>query len=246
MSYKPAKLFLENGSSSYLNRFYPNLITTPIEGYDLAIGFDTQNLPYDAATFLENISQLRKNVLGGPLDKYLTALKNKNDLGHTIALPYRQHSPNDILYICPTGGKIVVIFSVDFSDVTDKALAKVFLQEFVEAQRVVRNAPPVSYNKDPPGELLSSGVKLPSGDIAGFISFAIEERHLSTDAAKDKVVAHLTGFRNYLQYHIKCSKTYLHTRMRNKVNNWMQVLKRAQPEVQGEKKTASGKTFIKK
>jgi actin related protein 2/3 complex subunit 2 len=122
------------------------------------------------------------------------------------------------------------------------------LQEFLEAQRVVRNAPPVSFSpRDPPGELLKLAQPFAGGrsDAAGYLSFAIEERHL-TGANKAKAITLLTGFRNYLHYHIKCSKTYLHMRMRKRVAGWMQVLNRALPDVEGEKKTAAGKTFTRK
>ena len=84
--------------------------------------------------------------------------------------------------------------------------------------------------------------KFANVDIAGFISFAVEPRHVQ-GAHLTKVVALLCGFRNYLAYHIKCSKTYLHMRMRHRMDEWMKVLKRAQPEVAGEKKTFAGKTF---
>lgn len=83
------------------------------------------------------------------------------------------------------------------------------------------------------------------GDGAGFISFALEQRHVK-GKAKDKAITLLTGFRNYLHYHIKCSKTYLHMRMRKRVAGWLQVLNRAVPVIESEKKTASGKTFSRK
>jgi actin related protein 2/3 complex subunit 2 len=51
-------------------------------------------------------------------------------------------------------------------------------------------------------------------------------------------------FRNYLHYHIKCSKAFLHTRMRNRVRTFLQVLNRAKSDTgSGEKKTITGKTF---
>ena len=63
---------------------------------------------------------------------------------------------------------------------------------------------------------------------------------------KSAAITMLTGFRNYLHYHIKASKTYLHMRMRKKVVGWLKVLNRAVPEVEKEKKTAAGKTFTRK
>lgn len=105
----------------------------------------------------------------------------------------------------------------------------------------------MAYGLKPPGELAGvSGIeKLTNVDIAGFISFAVEPRHVKGDHL-GKAVALLSGFRNYLAYHIKCSKTYLHMRMRHRMDEWMKVLKRAKPEVEGEKKTMTGRTFTKR
>lgn len=182
--------------------------------------------------------------MGGPLDNAFTALldKRSDDLPVMVA----EHHKNDAMFIFPCDSKIIVVFNVDFADVTDKALAKVFLQEFVEAQRIVRNAPPVSYSKDAPALLTSrlASYDYPA-DTAGYLSFSVEERHLA-GPGREKALTLFTGFRNYLHYHIKCTKTYLHMRMRKKVNNWLQVLNRAKPEVETEKKTAGGKTFVQK
>lgn len=147
-------------------------------------------------------------------------------------------------FVCPSASKVTVIFLVDFNDQTDKAIAKIILQEFVEAQRTIRTAPPVSYSKEAPLELSSISFKQ-NPDSAGFISFALEDRHVQ-GARKEAAIMLLTGFRNYLLYHIKCSKTYLHMRMRKRVAGWMQVLNRAFPEVETEKKTVTGKTFTRK
>eukprot|EP01034_Spumella_vulgaris_P024195 gene24195-30514_t len=210
------------GAQAVIDRLFPGGETTPADGYNLAIQFDCDTLT-DPATFLANISELRKHVMGGPLDHAFSNLLAKTSVtAPPLVVEYRK---NESMFVCTSPSKVVVIFLVDFADATDKAVAKVFLQEFVEAQRTVRTAPPVNYQKDPPGELL--------------------ERHVS-GAGKDKAISLLTGFRNYLHYHIKCSKTYLHMRMRKRVAGWMQVLNRAMPEVESEKKTAAGKTFSRK
>lgn len=212
------------------------------DGYNIALQFDCDALP-DPAAFLTNISELRKNIMGGPLDQAFSALQSKTSVDSApLVVEYRK---NEAMFVCSSPSKVVVIFLVDFADPTDKAVAKVFLQEFVEAQRTVRTAPPVIYSKEPPGELARSTYPAKTNDAAGFISFALEERHVA-GAGKEKAIALLTGFRNYLHYHIKCSKTYLHMRMRKRVAGWMLVLNRAMPEVESEKKTAAGKTFARK
>ena len=73
----------------------------------------------------------------------------------------------------------------------------------------------------------------------------LEQRHLDGERA-EKAVTLLSGFRNYLHYHIKATKTYLHMRMRKRVQTWLQVLNRAVPEQETEKKTAGGKSFKRK
>jgi len=241
MAMKTIAALKKMGTQEVINRLFPGMEVAPAPGYNMAIQFDCDALS-DPSGFLANISELKRHVFGGPLDKTFTALAAKNSANSApFVVEYRK---NEAMFVCPSASKVVVIFSVDFADVTDKAVAKVFLQEFVEAQRTVRTAPPVSYSKEPPGELANIPYNF-RADTAGFLSFALEERHV-TGAGKDKAITLLTGFRNYLHYHIKCSKTYLHMRMRKRVAGWMQVLNRAMPEVETEKKTAAGKTFSRK
>lgn len=230
------------GAQTLLDRLFPGMEVPPVEGYNYALQFDCDNLPVDPTQFLNSVSELKRHLLGGPLDRAFDALlANQSENLPRVAIEYRK---TESMYICPTSSKVVVIFQVDFNDVTDKALARVFLQEFVEAQRAVRTAPPVNYSKEPPGELAGLPTAF-KADTAGYISFALEERHVSGNG-KEKAISLLTGFRNYLHYHIKCSKTYLHMRMRKRVAGWMLVLNRAVPEVETEKKTSSGKTFSRK
>lgn len=229
------------GSQEVIDRLYPNCEIKPAEGFNVALQIDCDNIN-DRERFLLNVGEIRKNIMGGPLDRaFLALLANTSQNIPPFVVEYRSQEP---MFVVPGLGKVMIVFSVDFADETDKAVAKVFLQEFVEAQRVVRNAPPVSYSKDPPA-IISSISYNHKPNVAGYLAFSVEERHVA-GPGKDKAISLFTGFRNYLHYHIKCSKTYLHMRMRKKVSQWMLILNRAIPEVEGEKKTASGKTFIKK
>eukprot|EP01039_Chlorochromonas_danica_P000280 gene282-299_t len=232
------------GSQELLERLYPGCLIPPADGFHVAIQFNCDQLPGPASEFLTTVSELRRNVMAGPLDRAFDALVAKTSSNLPVMVV--EYRPREPMFISSLEGKIIVTYAVDFGDVTDRAIARVFLQEFVEAQRLVRNAPPVSFSREVPPTL--SRVNYPfdtTKQIAGYVSFAVEDRHVS-GVGKDKVMTLLTGFRNYLHYHIKGSKTYLHMRMRKKVAGWMQVLNRAVPEIEGEKKTAAGKTFVRK
>ena len=230
-----------NGAKEALDRCFPGMEVAKEQDFDITLQMDCDRITLDKVKLVQDLCELKKVVCGGPIEKALTALLKKEAPGPVLQIDYRK---NESMFICPSSGKVVIIFLVDFADQTDKAMAKVFLQEFVEAQRTVRTAPPVQYLREAPLELAGLGLKY-SSDIAGFISFALEERHVQ-GAKLNTAVTLLSGFRSYLLYHIKCSKTYLHMRMRKRVAGWMQVLNRALPEIESEKKTAAGKTFTRK
>ena len=55
---------------------------------------------------------------------------------------------------------------------------------------------------------------------------------------RDNTINLIHMFRDYLHYHIKCSKAYIHSRMRAKTSDFLKVLNRARPEPKNvEKKT---------
>jgi actin related protein 2/3 complex subunit 2 len=234
--------YLSNGAQQVLDRLFPGMETSPDSGFDVALQLDLDRLPPNPEVLLTEMSQIKRHILGGPLELAFIALEAKQANAAPVQIDFRRR---ESMFVCPTAGKVVVIFSVDFEDQFDQALAKVFLQQFMEAQRDVRGAPPIAYGKEPPREL--EGMKFTHDpNSAGYISFALEPRHIEGPEKRTKAVTLLTGFRNYIHYHIKCSKTYLHMRMRKRVAGWLQVLNRAMPEVETEKKTATGKTFSRK
>jgi len=122
------------------------------------------------------------------------------------------------------------------------------MQEFVEAKRALGAAPPCNWfeSKNPPVELAHYKITEPTQNL-GFISFAVQKSNLDSNK-KDRVISVLQVFRNYLQYHIKCSKSYFHARMRARVVTLLAVLNRAKYSEEEKmnataKKTAQGRTF---
>ncbi len=102
-----------------------------------------------------------------------------------------------------------------------------------------------------------------SNERQGFVSFVLHPAH---QAKRANTISNIQIFRNYLHFHIKCTKVvlfvsfvfffclkvllffqkaYMHTRMRTRVRALLLVLNRAkvEPYVKAEKKTISGKTF---
>jgi actin related protein 2/3 complex subunit 2 len=214
--------------------------TTPDEEFDVAVEFDCESLP-DPDAFLEDISCLRMHCLGAPIYKAFNTAMGGTVTDTTVRIIKYRRSGH--MFVIPRAEKTVIGFLLSFNDVTDRAMAKIYLTEFLETSRTVRSAttPGIMFTKNVPPDL--EGVTIPSvsnEEISGYVLFSFEAKQMN-DESRDRAIRTLTNFRVYLHYHIKASKTYLHMRMRRRVTNWMQILNRAKPDRDLETKNMKGK-----
>lgn len=106
------------------------------------------------------------------------------------------------------------------------------------------------FSKDTPAELdgisvTSATLSTPS-DQNGYLSIVLFPRHYALGTRREYAISLIQTFRNYFHYHIKALKATLHKRQRARVNQFLQVLNRAKPElVQKKLTTIKGKTFHK-
>jgi actin related protein 2/3 complex subunit 2 len=65
-------------------------------------------------------------------------------------------------------------------------------------------------------------------------------RHFSALTAEE-TISRIQLFRDYLHYHIKCSKAYMHSRMRHRVTEFLKILNRAKADnvTEKERKTVT-------
>jgi actin related protein 2/3 complex subunit 2 len=229
----------QNGVDDVLKKQYGNLLVTPEQGFDVTLQVNTAQPPQDKGAFARNIALLKRHCFAAPFYKVFADIEAKKP-GALVEVPYRD---DESFFIKPETDRCIVIFSIAFKDTDDIVLAKTFLQEYADARKTMSNAPSVSYaQKEPPLEL--RGVRnLRVGEAQGFVSFVLFQPHMAA-AKKEKTIDNIQTFRNYLHYHLKCSKAFLHTRMRNRVRTFLQVLNRAKSEPENkEKKTITGRTF---
>lgn len=106
-------------------------------------------------------------------------------------------------------------------------------------QPSIQTAPQVLYtNRDPPLEIRNL-VGLRDTDDIGYVTFVLFPRHFVNASTASNTISHIQSFRDYLHYHIKCSKAYMHSRMRYRVSEFQKILNRAKTEVATtERKTA--------
>jgi len=236
-----------------MEREYPGLNTTPEHSYDHSIEIDLEKLPEsqeDKEDLIKRISLMKRNAFAAPFERafeiYDILSKKYNpenppqSTPEVITIHYREE---ESIFITPSHDRVTVVFSTVFREETDRILGKIFLQEFVDARRRqgMQQAPQVLYSRDPPLEIRDLPGLRVSEDI-GYITFVLFPRHL-TPQKRDDCTSKIQLFRDYFHYHIKCSKVYMHSRMRARVSQFLKVINRARPENQEktERRTASGR-----
>jgi actin related protein 2/3 complex subunit 2 len=205
-------------------------------------------LPAAAEMLVAKLSTLKRDVVGAPLwVSFKALLAGAKPPRSYYVVPYR---PHEKMYLIPSDDTIIVVYSISFENHVEQAIAKTFLHEIVISRRQSKDlmtAPSVTFSHDPPHELKSiSGLSLqpPHPDqFIGYVSLAITKRTVEAGRL-EKVVTLTEGYRSFLMYHVQATKSQLHTRIRRRSNNWLQVLNRAMPErLNVEKKTIKGRTF---
>ncbi|KAK0546706.1 Arp complex subunit [Tilletia horrida] len=247
-----------HGAHDILKREYGPWISAEVEtGYSVSLEFDYASIPPagpERDTLIHSVSLLKRNAMAAPFERAFSIQKDleaqaeaagQTATSHGVGEPFTIHYREDeAIYILPSGDRVTVVFSTEFKEETDKVFGRVFLQEFVDARRRHQNAPQVLYsNREPPLEIRSvKGLK--SHEAVGYVTFVLFPRHYKNPEHAFATISRIQLFRDYLHYHIKCSKAYMHSRMRHRVAEFLKVLNRAKPEhADKERKTASGRTF---
>ncbi|CAL5346619.1 actin-related protein 2/3 complex subunit 2A [Camellia sinensis] len=222
------------------------ILDPPRDGFNLTVKLNLSKLPPDEEyrnTLLVKIASVREVVMGAPLRVVLKRLTSRAVAQDTDQLVALVHRPMESFFLAPLAEKVTVVFPMRFKDSTDTVLATSFLQEFVEARRTagLSNAPPCSWSPSPPLELKDAPAEALSTN-AGFVSFVIFPRHVEGKKL-DKTVWNLSTFHAYVNYHVKCSEGFMHTRMRRRVESLIQALDRAKPDTEKSKKTGQNRSF---
>jgi len=213
-------------------------MTPPEDGYNVSLLYNLNEIPREYQPLIQKAGLLKRNCFASVFEKYFE-FQERGEEGHKRAvIHYRE---DETMYVEAKSDRVTVIFSTTFKDPDDVIIGKVFMQEFREGRKASQTAPSVLYTHgEPPNELKGTDAKV--GDNIGYITFILFPRH-TNKKARDNTINLIHTFRDYLHYHIKCSKAYIHSRMRAKTSDFLKVLNRARPEAKTEKKTITGKSF---
>ena len=216
----------EHGADELIKREYADYLAPETEAnYSVSLLFDLAKVPADWKQVAMKASLLKRNCFASVFEKYFE-FQEKGETGHkTAVINYRS---DETLFVRALDDRVTVIFSTTFKGEDDIILGKVFMQEFFETRRKFQQAPQVLFShKHPPAELNDTDALV--GDNRGYITFVLMPRHIAKNS-RENTINMISMLRNYLHYHLKCSKAYMHQRMRAKTNDFLKVLNRAKPE----------------
>lgn len=242
ISLKFFKELQAHGADELLKREYGSFLTSPPEeGYSVTLVYDLKAIkPEEKEEVLSKSGLLKRNCFASVFEKYFEFQEKGEEGQKRAVIHYRD---DETLYVEAKPDRVTVIFSTVFKDESDVVIGKVFMQEFKEGRKASHTAPQVLFShREPPLELANTDAR--TGDNIGYVTFVLFPRH-TNKKARDNTINLIHIFRDYLHYHIKCSKAYIHSRMRAKTSDFLKVLNRARPEKVVEKKTMSGKTFYR-
>lgn len=243
VSLKFYKELEEHGADELLQREYGSYLTTPESNYSVTLLIDLENVPTNKEEVAAKVALLKRNCFASVFERYFKYQENEVTSKKTAIINYRE---DETMYVSASKDRVTVIFSTVFKDNDDVIIGKVFMQEFKEGRKASHTSPQVLFShREPPRELQGSDAR--TGDNIGYITFVLEPRHTNA-TARDNTINLIHTFRDYLHYHIKCSKAYIHSRMRFRTSEFLKILNRAHPEDPNQKDkkktTVTGRTFV--
>lgn len=163
---------------------------------------------------------------------------------------------SETVWIIAKTDRVIVITSVHFEDEVDVTLARTFCQEFADSKsKSAHFAPPCTFNepKDLPIDLRE--LKIPSMPNVGFLTLtlpdeAVYEKKTGRGVSDDRIYAlarPVMTLRNFFHFHLKHAKSYLHSRLRRRIDGWhgqMNGARIAKKSGRDLRRLATGKVFV--
>eukprot|EP00993_Chasmostoma_nieuportense_P002900 NODE_3658_length_924_cov_107.649937_g3506_i0.p1 GENE.NODE_3658_length_924_cov_107.649937_g3506_i0~~NODE_3658_length_924_cov_107.649937_g3506_i0.p1 ORF type:complete len:277 (+),score=77.08 NODE_3658_length_924_cov_107.649937_g3506_i0:47-877(+) len=214
----PLQLLQQCQLSQYLEKMVPEikLLTKTEDKYKLSFQFNTQGATEEACT---KVARLRHYIFGTPL-RFALERFNAGEPFAPIKVELR-HDEN--LTVLVLKDNLIVQFELVFEDDDDLLFAKILLQEFVDAKKhdkTISAAPGFAWKGgETPNKL--------------FCEFVLFKSHTNPKTS-ERSIERLLAFRTYLHYHLKCNRTYLHSRMRLRVVESLKILNRAKTHSTGQ------------
>ncbi|XP_012887552.1 PREDICTED: actin-related protein 2/3 complex subunit 2-like [Dipodomys ordii] len=224
MSLKFYKELQAHGADELLKRVDRSFLVNPESGYNDSLLYDLENLPTSKDSIVHQAGMLKQNCFASVFGKCFQFQEEGKEGENRAVIHYR----DETIYVESKKDRVTVVFSTVFKDDDNVVIGK----EFKEGRRASSPTPQVIFShREPPLKLKDTDAAV--GDI-GYITFVLFPHHTNATAG-DNTINLIYTLQDYLHYHIKCFKAYIHTRMRAKTLDFLKVLNRARPDAEKKK-----------
>jgi actin related protein 2/3 complex subunit 2 len=223
----------------------PYIQSSPVDGSDISVLLDFEDNTLksgqtaDNAKLINDLADMKYHVLEAYLLPNFAAILS--DQPKPLPPQLILHRTDEAIYVRPLSDQVEITYRTKFDDDDDFEIGKIFIQEFQETKvagpgvRAFLNRPPVEVQS-----IFSSYDQ----KRAAYVVISLRQQTIQNEAKQLNAIKLCLSFRNYLHYHLKCSKAYVHSRMRLQTANFIKILNRALPDDEKtEKKTISGQRF---
>ncbi|KAH0791544.1 Actin-related protein 2/3 complex subunit 2 [Histomonas meleagridis] len=222
----------EYGAAEEFEKHYGNYKIEPAATrtvkYTHAIRFNLSQMnEKEQKEMITLASRMKAHVLGAPFIFVADQVASKANFA-PFEIPYRK-ATMESYFVTPTSQGAAATFSIRFSDPGDKIIAGVFFQELAAARTRVKSAPIVTYSNDPPADLGAFDLPTKDKNMYAYVTISLQSAQFS-DRKKQDISFYLPMFRDYLHYHIKCAKAFMHQKMRARTASMLKILDAAKPE----------------
>mmetsp|Transcript_60852 Transcript_60852/g.145037 ORF Transcript_60852/g.145037 Transcript_60852/m.145037 type:complete len:318 (-) Transcript_60852:77-1030(-) len=196
------------------------------------------------------LAMVRMLLLTGPLVERLRYMRDMKPGATEVAKPTMlQVRPMEWCWLISKVDRVVAIFAIHMANEVDIALGRAFCQEFAETNRKPNEfSLPCTFRhpQDPPIEIRD--LEMPEVPNVGFLSLSLSAQCVKgADEERLHALAKpVMTLRNFFHFHIKNAKTYLHSRLRKRLDGWQDQLKKARRPPRrspDRRRTASGVLF---
>lgn len=223
----------------------------------LLIALDSASLGDSAAErqrCMQLLAMTRTWLLIGPLVERLRWLRESTAAGGKAGSPPAsvtlQLRRLETCWIISKPDRVLVITAIHFEDEVDVTLARTFCQEFADSKTKAGDfALPCSFNepKDIPSDL--KDMTLPIMPNVGFLTMTLSDQAVkgASDDRLHVLAKPVMTLRNFFHFHLKHVKSYLHSRLRRRIEGWQTQMNGARrPKKSGQevKRLATGKVFV--
>ncbi|THG16032.1 hypothetical protein TEA_028931 [Camellia sinensis var. sinensis] len=212
--------------------YHIQIVEPAREGYQLTLKLDFARIPHgkESMKIITEISTVQSVILSSQLKEILRNISSQ-DAPQGIYRPIKLvYHPREPFFVIKQPAKITVVFPMRFKENTDVIIATAFFQELMDvgSSKQWAKAPPCTWSPIPPPELRGEHLEDLSTN-GGFATFDISSRHVEGKKL-DKTVWSLLNFYAFVKNHVKCTRSFIQRRMRNRLESLVEVLRQGTRE----------------